>query len=154
MMKSNPVKELVVTTDCSRRGYVPAEHLEHFGLVNIKQSIYPSGLSSVAEEFFLKLSRGYSGEFVRGILCGPVQIDDITSVEVVYEDGETFECFVPWGDREDINTYQKTGFSKEGNFLLAISKNPKFFDEIFADEELICDYTFDVFASNEEDEGE
>ena len=153
-MISKPVKELIVMTDCFLHGIVPSEHLEHFGLVNIKQRLHTSGLYYVAEKFFLKVSRAHSAEFVKGILDSPTYIDDIVTAKVTYEDGETFECYIPWGDREDTNTYQKTGFSKQGNFLLAVSKNPKFFDEIFSDEELVCDYTFDPFASFEESDEE
>lgn len=153
-MISKPVKQFIVITDRLKFGWVPAEHLEHYGLVNIKQSLYTSGLFYEAEEFYIRISREYSREFVRDILCGPMQIDAIMSVEVVCEDGERFSCLVPWIGREDINTYQKAMFNKQGNFILVVSKNPNRLDDIFPDEEPNYKYTSTPFVRVEEYEEE
>ena len=128
-----PVKQLTVLTDCFRC-VVPYKHLKHFELNDVRQSICKSGILYATEEFSLAISREYSAEFVEYLRDSGGRIDNISSVEVVYQNGEIFTCFMPRDDKKGVNTHQKTKFNKHGSVFLMVSKNQNRFDEAFPDD--------------------
>lgn len=58
-----------------------------------------------------------------------INTKDITSVEVVYEDGDNKEIYVDWKDNaknEDINDYQVSYIDKNRNLVISIDKENEF----------------------------
>lgn len=111
---------------------------------DINESIYRIGCNYIGKqigckEFFIELlpcaDHAYScfGDtdhtFRRLGTCS-----DITSVDIIYEDGSKEEVYVPWGDDDQYNDHQTSYLSESGALYILIKENGKLSDYIDFDE--------------------
>lgn len=163
MMK---VKEIVLVLENCEYINIPTKHLANIIIEDIDISVRRTAINSIdkqmsAKSIYLEIIKpeiiktlGLFGEYdEESLSCSKrlIQHEDITSVEVVYDDDSKEEYFVDWDwDNEYINSYQDTQLAKNRNLHVLINRKKKlkeFLDNGF--DEVSYDYVIKEKETNE-----
>lgn len=160
------VKEVVLVLENCEYINIPTKHLGNIIIEDIDISIRRNAINSIdkqmsAKSIYLEIIKpetiktlGFFGEDdEENISCSKrlVQFEDITSVEIIYDNNSKEEYFVDWNwDNEYINRNQDTQLAKNGNLHVLINRKKKlkeFLDNDF--DEVSYDYVIKEKENNE-----
>ena len=160
------VKEIVLVLENCEYINIPTKHLGNIIIEDIDISVRRNAINSIdklqtASSIYLDIIKPeiiktlglFDEDDEESLSCSQrlIQHEDITSVEVVYEDDSKEGYFVDWNwDNEYINSYQDTQLSKNGNLHVLIDRKKKL-KEFLDDEnfEVSYDYIINEKENNE-----
>lgn len=132
------IKEIVLVLENCEYINIPTKHLANIIIEDIDVSVRRTAINSIdkqmlAKSIYLEIIKpetiktlGLFGEYdENGLSCFKrvLQYEDITSVEVIYDDNSKEVYFVDWNwGNEYINSYQSTKLAKNGNLHVLINR--------------------------------
>ena len=158
------VKEIELTLENCEHIKIPSGHLGNIVIEDIDTSIRRNAINSIdklqtANSIYLDIIKPETIKTLRlfdeydegGPSCSTrlTQYADITSVEVIYNNGSKETYFVDWDwDNEYINNYQDTQLAKNGNLHVLINRKKKL--KNFLDDENF-EVSYDYIIKEKED---
>lgn len=158
------VKEIELTLENCEHIKIPSRHLGNIVIEDIDTSIRRNAINSIdklqtANSIYLDIIKPETVKTLRlfdeydegSPSCSKrlIQYADITSVEVIYNNGSKETYFVDWDwDNDYINSYQDTQLAKNGNMHVLINRKKKLKD--FLDDENF-EISYDYIINEKED---
>lgn len=132
------VKEIELVLENCEYIKVPTKHLANLIIEDIDISIRRNAINSIdklqtANSILIEIIKPetiktlglFNEDDEESLSCSKrlIQHEDITSVEVIYDDGSKEEFFVDWNwDNEYINSYQDTQLANNGHLHVLINR--------------------------------